>query len=149
MKNIMTSLIAKLRRTGIRKKTVDSVETMTLILRGMRGDSVYELAIIDDRTELRLYREILHGEETLLRPELSTACDSKTIVDLMNACGVIRWDKFHGKHPMNVLDGIMFDFTATVNGGQVIRADGSANFPKGYGEFVRELNRLLAEGENN
>ena len=47
------------------------------------------------------------------------------------------------------MDGIMFDFTATVNGGQTIHADGSANYPKGYNEFVRELNKMLAEREEN
>ena len=67
----------------------------------------------------------------------------------MNNCSVIRWDGFHGEHPKNVKDGIMFDFTATVNGGQTIYADGSANYPKGYNEFVRELNKMLAECEEN
>ncbi len=123
------------------KKTVTSVETMTLTLRGMRG--VYVYTLVDN--ELRYYREVYEGEETVLKLEKQVACDAQTIVRLMNTCGVMRWDGFHGKHPSNVSDGIMFNFEATVNGGQTIRADGSANFPKGYREFVRELNTMLAE----
>ena len=36
-------------------------------------------------------------------------------------------------------------FTAAVNGGTTIRAEGSANYPRGYGELVRTLNQLLSE----
>ena len=64
----------------------------------------------------------------------------------MNACDVPHWNGFHGAHPKNVQDGIMFSFEASVNGGQVVSADGSANFPKGYHEFVRTLDEMLAEG---
>ena len=70
-------------------------------------------------------------------------------LELMNTCGVICWDGFHGKHPKNVKDGIMFDFRATVNDGQEIHADGSENFPKGYHDFVRELNKILTDHEDN
>jgi len=48
-----------------------------------------------------------------------------------------------------VKDGIMFDFRATVNDGQEIHADGSENFPKGYHDFVRELNKILTEHEDD
>jgi len=37
----------------------------------------------------------------------------------------------------------MFDFKAIVNDGQILHADGSANFPKGYREFVRGLDAML------
>ena len=126
-------------------KTVVSVATMTLTLRGMRGGYVY--AFSDE--ELRRYREVYAGEKTVLELESSTVCDAQTLVNLMNTCDVMRWDGFHGKHPKRVKDGVMFRFTATVNGGQVICADGSANFPKGYREFVRELDTMLeASGDN-
>ena len=75
-------------------------------------------------------------------------CSMQTMIELMNTCGILSWDGFHGKHPKNVSDGIMFDFTANVSGGQTIHADGSANFPKGYHEFVRTLDEMLAESEN-
>lgn len=129
-------------------KTVTSVETMTLTLRGMRGGHVYKFEGEGDTTELRRYREAYSGGEDELVLEMSMPCDVQTMVELMNICTILRWDGFHGKHPKNVSDGIMFDFTADVNGGQTIHADGSANFPKGYHEFVRTLDAILAESEN-
>jgi len=144
---IFTMLFGLFGCDGGSKKTVTSIEEMTLTLRGMRGSVVYKLANDADRIALQRYREVYAQEETILELEASAACDSQVMIDLMNHCGIIRWDGFHGKHPRNVLDGIMFNFTATVNGGQMICADGSANFPRGYHEFVRALDAILAEAE--
>ncbi len=132
---------------GNPKKNVDTVEMINLTLNGMRGSFVYKISNEAGKTELSRYRKKFSGEETVLELEKSVICDTKTFVELMNNCGVICWDGFHGKHPRNVSDGIMFNFTATVNGNQTINADGSANFPKGYREFVRELDSMLANGE--
>ena len=118
---------------GDSAKTIVSIEAMTLTLQGMRGTSVYKVADEDGK-----------GED-FLELEASASCDTKDLIELMNNCGVIRWDGFHGKHPKNVTDGIMFNFTATVNAGQNIHADGSENFPKGYRDFVRELDKMLAQ----
>ena len=119
------------------KKTqqISSVEEMTLTIRGMRGGRVYRL----EGGELCRYREKSSGD---LELEVKAACD---LVSLMNTCGVLRWDGFHGKHPRGVLDGDMFDFRADVNGGVSIRANGSANFPKGYRELVRAFDEILRE----
>ena len=125
------------------KHPIASAQTMTLTVRGMRGSSVYEFA----NGELRLYREWYAGEETLRECEACAACDGQRMTALMNACNAMRWDGFHGKHPNNVLDGVMFDFKAIVNDGQILHADGSANFPKGYREFVQALDAMLAENE--
>ena len=131
---------------GGAEKTVTSVEMMTLTLNGMRGTSVYEITDESGTTELRLYREVYSGKETVRKLEKCVVCDPQEMIGLMNTCHVLRWDGFHGKHPRNVRDGIMFRFSAAVNGGQTIQADGSANFPKGYHEFVRTLDAMLAEG---
>ena len=131
------------------EKNIDSVEAMTLTLRGMRGGTVYRFETETARTELCRYREVYNGDEALLRLEKSTECSYDTLIGLMNTCGVIRWNGFSGAHPKNVKDGIMFRFEATVNGGQTIHAEGSANFPKGYHEFVRSLDAMLAEQEND
>ena len=128
-------------------KTVTSVETITLTLRGMRGGYVYKLEGEGDVSELRRYRETYRDGKDELVLELSVPCDVQTMIALMNTCGILRWNGFHGKHPKNVSDGIMFCFEAEINGGQTIRADGSANYPKGYHEFVRTLNEMLAKGE--
>lgn len=128
--------------------TIISVESMTLTLQGMRGTSVYEIANENGKTELYRYQKVYTGKEDVLKLEKSAVCDTQEFIDLMNSCNVGRWDGFHGKHPKNVNDGIMFDFMADVNGDQTINADGSANFPKGYNEFVAALNKMLAESEN-
>jgi len=131
------------------RETITSIETMTLTLQGMRFCHVYKIANEDGKTELRRFRkEYANGVDTL-ELEASAVCDIADLIELMNTCGVICWDGFHGKHPKNVRDGIMFDFRAAVNAGQEIRADGSANFPDGYHEFVRELNSMLAEHEDD
>lgn len=131
------------------QKNVTSAQTMTLTLRGMRGGYVYKFEGESDVTELRRYRETYRSGEDELVLESSVPCDAQTMIELMNTCGILRWNGFHGKHPKNVSDGIMFRFEATVNGGQGIFADGSENFPKGYREFVRALDSMLAESEND
>ena len=131
------------------RKTISSIETMTLTLQGMRFCNVYEIADKDGKTELSHFRKLYSNGEDKLELEASVVCDTTNFIELMNTCGVIRWDGFHGKHPKNVSDGIMFDFRATVNDGQEIHADGSENFPKGYHDFVRELNKMLAAQEDD
>ena len=128
---------------------VTSEETMTLTFRGMRGSYVYKFEGEADTPELRRYREAYRNGEDELVLEASAPCGAETMIELMNTCGILRWDGFHGKHPKNVKDGIMFDFRATVNDGQEIHADGSENFPKGYHDFVRELNKILTEHEDD
>ena len=130
-------------------KNITSAETMTLTVRGMRGSYVYKFEGEGDATELRRYREIYRDGEDELVLESSVPCSVQMMIDLANTCSILRWDGFHGKHPKNVSDGIMFRFEATVNGGQTIHAEGSANFPRGYHEFVRALNAMLAEHEND
>lgn len=108
---------------------------------------MYQFADEDDATELRYYREVYSGEETVPALENSAVCDKQVVIALLNTCNIMCWDGFHGKHPRNVKDGTMFIFTATVNGGKTIHAEGSANFPKGYHEFVKALNEMLAAAE--
>ena len=98
-----------------------------------------------EKTELLRYREAYVNGEDVRILEKSTLCDTQAMIERMNTCGILRWNGFHGKHPKNVLDGDMFVFEASVNHGQTIYADGSANYPKGYREFVRALNQLLSE----
>ena len=113
------------------------------------GGVVYTLEGEGDTTQLRRYRETYRGGEDELMLESSVPCGVQTMIELMNTCGILWWDGFHGKHPRSVKDGTMFIFKATVNGGQEIFADGSENFPKGYREFVRALNSMLEESGND
>ena len=153
MKRFITLITTMALSTSIRlcgcadncKQTITSIETMTLTLQGMRFCSVYEITNEDGKTELRRFRKVYSNGVDTLELEASAVCDITDFIELMNTCGVICWDGFHGKHPKNVKDGIMFDFRTTVNNGQEIHADGSENFPKGYHDFVRELNKILTE----
>lgn len=128
-------------------KTIASVDMMSLTLRGMRGSTVYKFETEYVSPKLCRYREKYSGTEDSLELEKSITFPYEEMIGLMSACKVFKWDGFHGKHPKNVSDGIMFCFEAEINGGQTIRADGSANFPKGYYEFVRTLDEMLAKGE--
>ena len=130
-------------------QTITALETMTLTLQGMRFCNVYEITNEDGKAALRRYRKRYSNGADTLDLEASAVCDMSDFLALMNTCGVICWDGFHGKHPKNVKDGTMFDFRATVNDGQEILAHGSENFPKGYHEFVRALNQILTEHEDD
>ena len=133
------------RRRKDSSETVETIENMKLTLRGMRGSYMYIFDSVNGQSELRRYVEKYCGEETNLILEASVLYNEQKMIDLMNTCSVISWDGFHGKHPKNVQDGIMFDFSAKVNGGRTVLADGSANFPKGYSEFVRTLDEILVK----
>ena len=127
------------------KMTVASIEELTLTLHGMRGSYTYRFAHDGRASVLRGYCERYENGKASLVLDADVPCDMQTMLDLFSACGISRWDGFHGKHPRNVLDGIMFRFDAKVNGGETITADGSANFPKGYHAFVGALNEMLAD----
>lgn len=131
------------------KNRIASVENMTLSLHGMRGSHVYKWEPEGGSRELRRYREVYSDGEDGLELEKSEPCSPRKMIDLMNTCGILRWDGFYGEHPKNVRDGIMFRFEATVNGGQTVKAEGSENFPKGYRDFVRALDAMLAESKND
>lgn len=132
-------------RTKGSDRTITSVETMSLTLHGMRGGCVYQFENQGNQTELRRSRERFKNRETILELEASVPCSTETMLALMNRCGIGRWNGFHGEHPKRVHDGVMFVFSAAVNNGQIIKADGSENFPDGYYEFVRTLDEMLAK----
>ena len=126
-------------------RAITSLESMTLTQQGMRGTTLHEITVKEEKSELCFYRLVFsNGEDTRVL-EKRTVCDTQVIIDCMNTCGILRWNGFHGKHPKTVQDGILFRFSAAVNGGVEIHADGSANFPKGYNDFVRFLDQLLTE----
>lgn len=127
-----------------RKEQVDSVREVSLHTAGMRATHQYVIKPESGQLRLERYREVFTDGQIRMVPEKSVMWETEALVALMNECRVLRWDGFHGKHPRGVLDGIMFQFSATINGGRTIRAQGSANFPKGYLEFVQALDRSLA-----
>ena len=130
-------------------KTISSIDTMTLTLQGMRFCNVYEITNEGGKTEIRRFRKVFSKGADTLELDASAVYDTMDFIAFTNTCGIIHWDGFHGKHPKNVTDGIMFEFIAAVNDGQEIHADGSENFPKGYHDFVHELDRILRAQEKD
>jgi hypothetical protein len=131
------------------KKTesITSYEKVFWRISGMRCSDEYEILSKDgiaEITEYRMYCASGGGMER--RPERSRAVSDAEVIQLFNDCQILKWDGFHGKHPKNVRDGEMFTFSATVNEGRTINAEGSENFPKYFREFRNEIYRILSEG---
>ncbi|MBQ2943547.1 MAG: hypothetical protein IJD93_02455 [Ruminococcus sp.] len=130
------------------KKVITSVESMTLSFQSYHeGRTVYELTQENGKTELRYYGDVYTEEGFVLEPQKSVVVDTNEFIELMNSCGVLKWDGFNGKYPHNVSDAGSFSFEATVNGGQTINAHGYIKKPKGYSEFFAEIIRMLNETE--
>ena len=127
-----------------KKITIDSFEMVTLSTRGMRCADDYEIVKKDKTAEVSQYRISYRegkDERILMR---RAAVGENDILQMLNNCSILSWDGFHGKHPRGVKDGIMFSFSATVNGGKTIKADGSQNFPKHYRDFTQALHDILS-----
>ena len=109
----------------------------------MRGSQEHEIVMKGAAAEVTryLFRYSRAGEERITdkRAEVS----EEAVLKLLNSCGVLSWNGFHGAHPRGVLDGIMFSFKAEVNGGEMIRAEGSQNFPRHYRDFTDGLYKML------
>ena len=131
------------------KKTIASFESIFMRISGMRLTQEYEILLKDSKAEISdywMYCASGGGMERKLKRR--TTCPEEQMLELLNQCDILKWDGFHGKHPRGVLDGEMFSFEATVNGGETIRADGSANFPKYFREFRRAVDQMLSEADN-
>lgn len=115
---------------------ITQFESLTLHISGMRGSEEYEI-IADGGTAQIAHYQIRYGGEGENRELLQSAeCDTQEVIDILNECKAGKWNGFHGAHPKGVLDGTMFNLTASVNGGKKLKASGSQNFPKNYGTFT-------------
>lgn len=127
-----------------KKITIDSFEMVTLSTRGMRCADDYEIVKKDNTAEVSQYRiSYREGKEERILIRRASVSEND-ILQLLNNCSILSWDGFHGKHPRGVKDGIMFSFSATVNDGKVIKAEGSQNFPKHYRDFTQALHDILS-----
>ena len=123
---------------------IRTVESALLRVSGMRFRTEYEITREGCETELAQYDvRYRDGADERVRTA-GIRMPSSDVAALFNRCGLIAWDGFDGPHPKDVLDGIMFRFSATVDGDRSIRAEGSENFPDGFHAFLRELDALLA-----
>lgn len=132
---------------SISTESITAFESLNLQLRGMRITEEYELKANGKDTEISYYNmSYANGKEERVLIK-RTVCETQTVIDSLNGFNVMGWDGFRGKHPKGVLDGTMFTLTATVNGGRVISANGSQNFPKHFNEFEQWLYELLKDCE--
>ena len=127
------------------KKNITSFETIYLRISGMRYMQEFEVVNKDGSCEMLFYENGYSNEERF--PQERIRCSEEEILQLLNTCKIFRWNGFFGKHPRNVRDGEMFLFTAVVNDGEKIRAEGSENFPKHYSELKNGLWELLNREE--
>ena len=129
--------------------TLTSFEKITLRVIGMRYDIEYEILNKPPKAVLSLYRISYKDGSNKRVIEKSAVTDTEMMLEIFNLCKIISWDDFHGNHPKDVKDGVMFKFQAEVNEGQTVYAEGSENFPQGYREFVSALNRILEKDGHN
>ncbi len=126
-------------------KKIESFTRLLLRTSGMRFTEEQEILMVGEEAQVSLYgiRYSKDGDERVL--EERVLCSPERVLELLDRCGVLKWDGFWGAHPKGVRDGIMFSLKAEVNGGQVISAEGSENFPRHYREFTDGLREILRE----
>ena len=122
---------------------IRSFETINLRISGMRVTQEYEILCRGGETEVLLYQIFYANGKDERRFEKSAVVKTEEMLETLNSCGFSGWNGFKGEHPKNVSDGDMFRLEAVINDSEKIYAEGSANFPKGYSEFVKKLNKLL------
>lgn len=129
------------------KKRVDparSFEKITLRQSGMRCTSEHEIISKDGAAEITEYVIKYSDGEEKRAAEKHAVRGTDEVLKLINDCGLLSWDGFHGKHPRGIKDGTMFSLDAVIDG-RSIHADGSQNFPRNYRDFTDGLYRLLNE----
>ena len=126
-----------------KRETITSFSEIKLRLSGMRVTEQYEILLSGDKAEVSLYFLSYENREEKYNLQKRATVSESEMLDILNQCGVLKWNGFSGKNPPHVLDGVMFRFTAVVNDGRKIIADGSNNFPKHYREFTAALRNIL------
>ena len=129
-----------------KREKIIAFDRIRLKISGMRLTEVYEIVCRDDgAAELSQYYVSYENHEDKLNLIKRTVCPAKEILELLNNCGILRWDGFRGPNPRGVRDGYMFDFTAQVNGDRTVCASGSNNYPRHYHELTDAFRLLLQD----
>ncbi len=126
-----------------KREQITSFSEIRRKVSGMRLTEVYEILCCGDDAEVSQYWLSYKNHEDNYNLQKHVTVPAADVIDVLNQCGILKWDGFRGKNPRGVLDGTMFSFTATVNGGRRLNADGSNNFPKHYRDFTDVLYRML------
>ena len=130
------------------KERITDFTKIELTMSGMRGSEVYELICEGESTRLTLYRLRYNRDGDERVPFGSAKIGTAEIMNLLNECEIIKWDKFSGANPRGVRDGWQFIFTAEVNGGRKLYASGSNKFPKHFSDFTNALNDMIRDQED-
>ena len=128
-------------------KTVTDFESLNLRLSGMRVTEEYEIIADGGQCEISYYNMFYGNGEEERKLVKRTTCDTQTLIDALNGFDFAKWNGFSGERPKGLLDGTDFRLTATINGGQRLHADGSANFPKHFHELEQWLYEELKDSE--
>ena len=126
-----------------KREIITSFTEVRLRISGMRITEVYEILCRGEEAQLSLYWLSYENHQDNYHLQKRVTVPAGNVVGLLDRCGVIRWDGFYGKNPPHVLDGTMFDFSAVVNDGRKLCANGSNNFPKHYRDFTDALREML------
>lgn len=129
-----------------RHETITAFSEIRLRLSGMRVTEVYEILCRGEEAELSLYWMSYEDHKENPHLQQRVTVPAAEMIDLLNRCGILKWDGFSGKNPPGLLDGTQFTFTATVNGDRRLHASGSNNYPKRYRDFTDALDGMLREG---
>lgn len=132
-----------------RKKNAEEIscfENIKLSISGMRGTREYEIVCHGEKSDIFLFALFYINGNKERRLEKNTERKTDEIIKILNLCCFAAWNGFIGKHPKNVSDGEMFSLDAVINGSEKIHAEGSANFPKGYREFIKNINEMIQNG---
>ncbi|MBO4349793.1 MAG: hypothetical protein J6A01_02470 [Proteobacteria bacterium] len=124
---------------------VTSFEIITLHLSGMRGVLDYEIVNKGVQSDVCQYSDRYENGERQKELEKCVSVDTEMVLQILNDCSITAWDGFHGKHPWGVKDGTMFTFTARVNDGREIHAEGSQNFPPKFQELKNWIYHQLKQ----
>ena len=125
---------------------IRSFDIVTLRESGMRYTVEYEMVMKDGNAEVSLYTIKYSRHECCRNLERRAVCSAGAALKLLNDCRLLSWDGFDGPHPKGVLDGIMFEFQASVNDGKRITACGSENFPQHYRELTDGIYARSGDG---
>lgn len=126
------------------KKQIDLIDCIIIEVSGMRFRHEYSILQKEDTAEVTRYEIKIRDGRDVKERDGSAEVSAAEILELCKNCDIVKWDGFHGAHPKNVSDGIMFSFKASVNNGEFqIHADGSENFPKHYKEFMSALDEYI------
>ncbi len=128
---------------------IKSFEIITLHTAGMRHVTDREIVMKDGMAEISEYAIGYSEGEEVRHLKRRAVCSPEKVLKLLNRCGVLSWDGFHGKRPNGIKDGTNFILTAKVNGGKKIHASGSQRFPLRYDAFKGGIDDMLKAGDSS